>query len=109
MSATLDDLLSSLSLQELLAAREKIEERIVRVQRSEHNAARKKILELARLHGIDVSFSEGEEASKKSKLPPKYRNPENQKQTWPGHGKKPAWLEGLLAKGHKVDEFLIQP
>jgi len=106
MSATLDDLLKTMSFQELLEARQKIEERINKTRRAEQNAAKKKILELAETYGLDINFSEAETA-KKSKLPPKYKNPENPNQTWPGHGKKPAWLEEQLAKGRKLEEFLI--
>jgi DNA-binding protein H-NS len=43
----------------------------------------------------------------KSKLPPKYRHPENPDQTWTGRGRRPAWLEEALASGHALEEFKI--
>jgi len=106
-SINLDEVLRSLSLQELLEARGKIEERISRVQRSEQSAAKKQILELARMYEIDVNFIAVETAPTAGKSPAKYRNPQNSQLTWTGRGKKPAWLEALLAKGHKLGEFEI--
>ena len=44
----------------------------------------------------------------KKKKPPKYRNPDDAKQTWVGSGRKPGWLEKLLEDGHELKEFLIE-
>ncbi|MBB5877132.1 MULTISPECIES: H-NS histone family protein [unclassified Xanthomonas] len=44
---------------------------------------------------------------KLGKVPPKYRNPANAAETWTGRGKQPRWLADLVAKGKKVDDFLI--
>jgi DNA-binding protein H-NS len=45
---------------------------------------------------------------KLGKVPPKYRNPANPKETWTGRGKQPRWLASLLSKGKKAEEFLIK-
>ncbi len=42
------------------------------------------------------------------KVPPKYRNPANPKETWAGRGKQPRWLSAETAKGRKLEEFLIK-
>ena len=42
------------------------------------------------------------------KVAPKYRNPENPKETWTGRGKQPRWLAAYTAKGRDLGEFLIQ-
>jgi len=42
------------------------------------------------------------------KVPPKYRNPANEKETWTGRGRPPRWLAGELATGRKLEEFLIK-
>lgn len=42
------------------------------------------------------------------KVPPKYRNPANTKDTWTGRGKQPRWLAAEIAGGRKLEEFLIQ-
>lgn len=39
--------------------------------------------------------------------PPKFRNPKNPEETWKGKGRKPTWLQDLLDKGHKLEEFAI--
>ena len=41
------------------------------------------------------------------KVPAKYRNPANAKETWTGRGKQPRWLAAETAKGKKLEDFLI--
>ena len=45
---------------------------------------------------------------KLGKVPPKYRNPANKTETWTGRGKQPRWLAAQVAKGKKVEDFLIK-
>ena len=45
---------------------------------------------------------------KLGKVPPKYRNPANKDETWTGRGKQPRWLAAQVAKGKKVEDFLIK-
>jgi DNA-binding protein H-NS len=45
---------------------------------------------------------------KLGKVPAKYRNPANPKETWTGRGKQPRWLATETAKGRALDEFLIK-
>lgn len=45
---------------------------------------------------------------KLGKVKPKYRNPDNPKETWSGRGRSPRWLADLLAKGKKIEQFLIK-
>ena len=42
------------------------------------------------------------------KVPPKYRNPANEKDTWTGRGRQPRWVAAEVAKGRKLEEFLIK-
>ncbi len=50
----------------------------------------------------------GPKAGRKlGKVPPKYRNPANAKETWTGRGKQPRWMAELVAKGKKPEDFLI--
>ena len=39
---------------------------------------------------------------------PKYRNPDNPKETWAGRGKQPRWLAAETDKGRRLEEFLIR-
>ena len=44
---------------------------------------------------------------RRTKLPPKYRNPDLPSQTWAGRGKRPKWLERKLAGGAQLKDFEI--
>jgi len=44
---------------------------------------------------------------KLGKVAPKYRNPENPKETWTGRGKQPRWLATYVARGRNLGEFVI--
>jgi DNA-binding protein H-NS len=46
--------------------------------------------------------------NKGRKVLPKYRNPDNPKETWSGRGNQPRWMAALVAKGRKVEEFAIK-
>ena len=41
------------------------------------------------------------------KLPPAYRNPSNDAETWTGRGRKPRWLVAALNEGKTVEECRI--
>lgn len=47
-------------------------------------------------------------ASAKKTLADKYRNPKDPSQTWSGRGKRPRWLQEMLAKGAKLESFQIK-
>src|ERR1700674_3396531 len=44
----------------------------------------------------------------RGKIAPKYRNPDNDNETWAGRGLKPRWLTAAIKAGKKVEEFLIE-
>ncbi|MCD9026744.1 H-NS histone family protein [Luteimonas sp. BDR2-5] len=47
-------------------------------------------------------------ARKAGKVAPKYRNPDNPRETWSGRGSAPRWLAAQLKKGKKREQFLIK-
>ena len=47
-------------------------------------------------------------AFKGNKLPPRYRNPKNRKETWAGRGHRPRWLVAALKGGKKLEKFAIK-
>ena len=47
-------------------------------------------------------------ALKGRKLPPRYRNPKNRKETWAGRGHRPKWLVAALKHGGKLSAFAIK-
>lgn len=88
-------------------------------------AVRSKVVSLAKAEGysVDELFGTGRmvrektgvaakkapaksSAQKGSKVEPKYRHPETGA-TWAGRGMAPKWLSAELAKGRKLEEFLI--
>ena len=38
---------------------------------------------------------------------PKYRNPNNEEETWSGRGRQPLWLSEQLKVGKQLEDFLI--
>jgi DNA-binding protein H-NS len=42
-----------------------------------------------------------------TRLKPKYKNPENPKETWAGRGLKPAWMIALLRRGKKLSDLSV--
>jgi DNA-binding protein H-NS len=42
------------------------------------------------------------------KVPPRYRNPANPKETWAGRGMKPRWLAAAIKGGKKLESFSIK-
>ena len=47
-------------------------------------------------------------ALKGKKLPPRYRNPKNRKETWAGRGHRPRWLVAALKGGKKLEAFAVR-
>lgn len=67
---------------------------------------------IAREAGVSLSdlFGDGAKAApakRQSKVAAKYRNPNNQDQTWSGRGRQPLWLAALLAEGKQLEELAI--
>jgi DNA-binding protein H-NS len=44
---------------------------------------------------------------KGTKVPVKYRDPENTKHQWTGRGVQPNWLRELIGQGRTLDEFKV--
>ena len=47
-------------------------------------------------------------ALKGKKLPARYRNPKNRKETWAGRGHRPRWLVAALKGGKKLEAFAVR-
>ena len=43
-----------------------------------------------------------------SKVPAKYKNPNDPSKTWTGRGRKPKWVEELLEKGKTLESLAIR-
>ncbi len=71
------------------------------------------IKNLAAMIGYTVELTEisPEKAAgssrKGSKVPVKYRDPENPKHQWTGRGMQPKWLRELIEQGRRLEEFSV--
>jgi DNA-binding protein H-NS len=100
----------SMAFSELLAAKGKIETEI------ELRSARERsrlIEAVGKLRSVAAAKSATARPSrphalKGRKLPPRYRNPKNRKETWAGRGHRPRWLVAALKGGKKLEAFAVR-
>ena len=110
--------LSPKELGSLIATARKRKEQLTK--RAPAAQVRNKLVKLAKAEGytIEELFGGGATGAarkaapartgrKLGKVAPKYRNPENPRETWTGRGKQPRWLAAYTAKGRDLGEFLI--
>lgn len=104
--------LASMNVEQLLAVKAKVEAAIA----SKIVQERKQLT--ASLRRLDALASNGNGAhrpsaadrrvSDKHRLPIRYRNPLNAKETWAGRGLKPRWLKAALKGGKKkLSDFAV--
>lgn len=80
---------------------------------SERREDLEKIRSLINRHGFkeeDLGFAKQRKEGKrigKSKVPPKYRHPDDPNTTWSGRGISPGWYKDHLAKGNTKESMLI--
>jgi len=82
-------------------------------------SVRRKAIALAAQHGytIEELYGDGAVAAvagkkrasrrKTGKVAPKYRDPDNKRNTWSGRGRMPRWLAQKTKHGRSVTDFLI--
>lgn len=99
----------NLSENELKAVIERAEIALKNKQVHKRKEVIAKIKELAA--SIDVMVEIHEESKKTqravSKVPIKYRHPQDTEKTWTGRGMTPKWMQALLDKGHDRSEFKV--
>ncbi len=102
--------LSSLTLEDLLALRVRLDRAITAALRrtaSEPQAvARAALLASFGLTPEDVSKRQAS-ALAGAKLPPKYRDPANAANTWSGRGRAPRWFKDAIASGRRAEDMEI--
>jgi DNA-binding protein H-NS len=106
--------LNGMTLQELLGLDGRIQATLKATREREHAAFKSELDALITRSGLslqDVAAIYGFEVSRRSrkgiKVSIKYRNPDNQGQTWTGRGRQPRWLAGLLVAGRKLSDFEV--
>lgn len=122
--------LSALSLSDLNKLQTQVSREIERRTNTAKRDLMKKIKKLAEEEGVsleDVLKEAGvsdkpvrtrgpgkkktaaaKKAAGKSKLPPKYRHPQDASIGWSGHGRRPQWVLDWLAAGKPLDDLLAK-
>ncbi|MDR0996666.1 MAG: H-NS histone family protein [Zoogloeaceae bacterium] len=107
--------ISTLSLIELRELERLIPKELKRRESEEKAKAKKELQAFAQARGFNLDDLVGgipvvrvRRSRATGPLPPKYRNPNDPSQTWSGRGRKPGWLETLLAQGRLASEFEVQ-
>ena len=83
-------------------------------RRAERKAALKREFEVKlKLEGFTLDDVLGEASKpagkpKRKTMPPKYAHPDKSELTWSGLGRKPGWLQELLAHGADLDEMRVK-
>lgn len=87
------------------AIEQRLEEDKIAFQNEVQELASKRGFSLDTKRGFSLDTLLGTQ-SKKTKAA-EYRNPDNLKQVWAGHGRKPNWLLEFLSAGRKLEEFKV--
>ncbi|MBU2581076.1 MAG: H-NS histone family protein [Alphaproteobacteria bacterium] len=102
--------LNKMSLKDLLALQEDLEQAIANAQLREKQEVLSQMEALAQERGFSMNeliTPRGRGKGKGSVSAAKYANPDNRAETWTGRGRKPNWLVDKLKKGAKIDDFAI--
>ncbi len=93
------DDLKKMNFDELQEMRAQIDVELKKRQAKEKQNARRKILEIASAHGIDIADLVSKERH--------YRNPNNQWELWNGRGRRPKWIKEWLESGYTLEELEV--
>ena len=100
--------LSKMSLDQLKALKKDVEKEIADFEVKKRAEALKEIQEVAKKHGVSVDELLGKKSKRgKSKILPKYRNPDDESQTWSGRGRQPDWYKAAISSGKKPADLEI--
>ena len=99
-----------MAFDELLVAKGKIETEIELRSARDRSRLIEAIGELRTVSGAKpaTALHARPHALKGKKLPPRYRNPKNRKETWAGRGHRPRWLVAALKGGKKLETFAVR-
>lgn len=104
--------ISALSLDELKALKKKVERQIAGWEERKRGEALAAAEEAARSHGFNLSElglsngRRGRSGGRRAAIP-LYANPDDPAQTWVGRGRRPDWVNKLIAAGHSLDDLKI--
>lgn len=99
--------ISSLSVAELEQLKGSIDSAITNRRQTELKELHQQIIDMVEDAGFTLDEVLKEGATKKRIIKPKYRNPDDPDQTWSGRGRKPGWVQDIIAAGGNMDDYLI--
>jgi len=101
--------LNALSLAELKKLQDDVAVAIFNYEKRKKAEALAAVEEAARAAGFSLKelLSDEKLTKGKTKAAQKYANPADPTQTWTGRGRKPKWVEELLASGKSLDDAAI--
>ena len=99
--------LNSLNVDELRAITENAQQLIAQKQHQRLYDAYTQFEKIAEESDASIEdiLQAGEKLEKKRSI--KYRNTDNNEETWTGRGRKPTWLVDALAAGRQLQDFAI--
>jgi DNA-binding protein H-NS len=102
----------SMTFKELIKTKVEIEATIYSLLQAEQSRQLKKAISgieaIAAANAGRSNGPRGRHALKGRKLPVRFRNPKNRKETWAGRGLKPRWLVAALkGKKNKLADFAV--
>lgn len=108
--------LKKMNRKELEKLKADIDKALSRVEEDEKKAARLAAEKAAKAMGYSLEDLADVKPAKRTpkkkddrtKVAPKYANPNAPEQTWTGRGRKPKWIEEHLAAGGKLEDIEIK-
>lgn len=97
--------LANMSIEELVELVNDASELIEQKKKDRRKELRAQFEKLASESGLSLSDIVDKRSAAKPRGPvaQKYRNPKNHEETWSGRGRRPKWVEALLATGKTLD------
>ncbi len=102
--------LDKLDLKQLRELRARVDRAIGDFEERRKRDARAAVERAAREHGFNLSELTAERQARGGRKPagtPRYANPNDPSQTWTGRGRRPGWVQQMLAEGKSLDDAAI--
>lgn len=102
-------IVNGLTIKEALKIRDLVDMRIEEIKRFNLVDWKANVMKQAKEFGLSIVVEDSKPKAKtKSKILPKYANPDNYRETWSGRGKRPKWLVKQLENEVTIESMLIK-
>lgn len=99
--------IEELDLKQLKELRSKVDRSIATFEDRRRREALEAVKRAAQEHGFALNQLIEDAGRSRQSVAPKYANPDDQSMTWSGRGRKPRWVEDLLAAGKSLNDLTI--